>query len=231
MNILCAQLLVCLVAAMANSAQRQKRQANFGGGSRQPNLSNSQASNSGTSGGNSNVETENKIFFGNPAIDNGLLGAGLGIGGILLAQNIANGNNQCNCGGRRKRQIQTQDPNQKFFGIFGGGNSNSNGLFGGGNSNSNGLFGGGSSNSNNCNCASNTGSDCKGRPQGDRFYGCGCKGNSNGGLFSFGRKKRQVSQTGEDLNNKILNFRCIQATLTGRNTNQAQFSVTRLSQG
>merc|ERR1711971_208110 len=205
-----ALLIVCLGLATSNATTRQKRQANFGGGSRQPNFSNNQASNGGTSGQNSNAETENKIFFGNPAIDNGLLGAGLGIGGLLLAQNIANSNNQCNCGGRRKRQIQSQDPNQKFFGIFGGSNSNSN-----------------------CNCAASTefGSDCKGRPQGDRFHGCGCSGNSNGGLFSFGRKKRQVSQAGGDLNNKFLNFRCIQATLTGRNTNQGQFSVTRLNQG
>jgi len=210
MNILLSQLLVFSVAALANPAQRQKRQTNFGGGAKQPNFSNNQPTSTGESGANSNVETENKIFFGNPAIDNGLLGAGLGIGGLLLAQNIANGNNQCNCGGRKKRQIQSQDPNQKFFGLFGGSNG-----------------------SGNCNCAASAefGSDCKGRPQGDRFYGCGCSGNSNGGLFSFGRKKRQINQNGEELNNKFLNFRCIQATLTGRKTNEGQFSVTRLSQG
>merc|ERR1711892_115349 len=207
-KILYAPMIVCLGAGLSYAKPRQKRQTNFGNGSRQPSFSNNQASNTGTSG--TNTQTENKIFFGNPAIDNGLLGAGLGIGGILLAQNIANSNNPCNCGGRRKRQTQSQDPNQKFFGLFGGGNSNSN-----------------------CNCAASTefGADCKGRPQGDRFYGCGCNSNPNGGIFSFGRKKRQINQPGEDVNNKFLNFRCIQATLTGRNTNQAQFSVTRLHQG
>merc|ERR1739838_910857 len=194
-KILYAPMIVCLGAGLSYAKPRQKRQTNFGNGSRQPSFSNNQPSNTGTSG--TNTQTGNKIFFGNPAIDNGLLGAGLGIGGILLAQNIANSNNQCNCGGRRKRQIQTQDPNQKFFGLFGGGNSNSN-----------------------CNCAASSGIDCKGRPQGDQFYECGCNGRPNGGFFSFGRKKRQIQQPGEDVNNRFLNFRCIQATLTGRNTNQ-----------
>ena len=93
MKIWLSPLLVCFVAVLANPARRQKRQTNFGGGSQQPNFSNNPPTNNGASGANSNVETENKIFFGNPAIDNGLLGAGLGIGGILLAQNIANSNN------------------------------------------------------------------------------------------------------------------------------------------
>merc|ERR1719260_566762 len=155
-------VIICLAAALSNAIPRQKRQTNFGGGS-----SNNQASSTGGSGQNSNIQTENKIFFGNPALDNGLLGAGLGIGGLLLAQNLANSNNQCNCSGRRKRQSNTQDPNKKFFGLFGGTNSN-------------------------CNCAAtaSVGADCKGRPEGDRFYGCGCSGNSSGGIFSFGRKKR-----------------------------------------
>merc|ERR1719500_1610064 len=50
------------------------------------------------------------------------------------------------------------------------------------------FFGG----SNACNCPSSAVPDCKGRPEGDTFYGCGCGG--GGGLFGFGRKKRQVRQ-------------------------------------
>ena len=175
-----------LVVVMAIPTQREKRQTNFGSGSsqQQPSFSNSQQPTTGggsNSGTISNADTENRIFFGNPAIDNGLLGAGLGIGGLLLAQNIANSNNQCNCGGsgRKRRQIQAgkADPNQKFFGLFGGGS--------------------------NCNCAPSTefGTDCKGRPQGDRFYGCGCSNNSSGGLFSFGRRKRQINNNGDDVDN------------------------------
>ena len=197
-------IVICSGSTLLDAAIRRTRQANFGGGS------NSQVATTGSVGQKNEPNTGNRIFFGNPAIDNGLLGAGLGIGGLLLAQNIANSNNQCNCSGRKKRQIQTQDPNQKFFGLFGGNSGNGN-----------------------CNCggASNFGSDCKGRPQGDQFYGCGCNGHANGGIFTFGRKKRQINNNGDDLNNKILNFRCIQASLTGRNTNQGRFSAQRLSQG
>merc|ERR1711973_68777 len=45
----------------------------------------------------------------------------------------------------------------------------------------------------------NTGRDCKGRPSGDKYYGCGC---------SNGRRKRQ--------NNRFIDFRCTEASLFGR---------------
>merc|ERR1711988_68337 len=59
--------------------------------------------------------------------------------------------------------------------------------------------------------------------------GGGCGDNAAGGLFSFGRRKRQInlntpssssSPSGEDVNKKFLNFRCLDAALTGRNQNK-----------
>ena len=72
-----------------------------------------------------------------------------------------------------------------------------------------------------CNCASSVefGFDCKRRPQGDQYYGCGC-GGPDGGVFSFGRRKRQTSFSRNSNNvatqNRIFNFRCITAIVTGR---------------
>merc|ERR1719410_1377721 len=61
--------------------------------------------------GSGQLQTDNKIFFGNNNnnLNNILLGAAVGVGGVLVAQEIINGgNNQCNCAGpsRRRRQIQ-----------------------------------------------------------------------------------------------------------------------------
>merc|ERR1711971_337441 len=50
-----------------------------------------------------------------------------------------------------------------------------------------------------CNCATSVefGGDCKGRGQGDIFFGCGCGGPGNG-IFAFSkRKKRQTGFGGE----------------------------------
>merc|ERR1712179_73305 len=46
-----------------------------------------------------------------------------------------------------------------------------------------------------CSCATSVefGGDCKGRGQGDRFFGCGCGGPGNG-IFTFSKRKRR--QTG-----------------------------------
>merc|ERR1719431_30760 len=72
-----------------------------------------------------------------------------------------------------------------------------------------------------CNCASSVefGFDCKSRPQGSQYYGCGC-GGADGGVFSFGRRKRQTSFSRNSGNvatqNRIFNFRCITALVTGR---------------
>merc|ERR1712215_126110 len=102
------------------------------------------------------------------------------------------GGNDCACvtEGRKRRQAEV---GTKFF--FGGGNS--------------------------CNCpeptSSGTSTDCKGRPEGDTYYGCGC--NNSGGLFGFGRRKRQTQKQGENVNTKFLDFRCIGATLLGRKAN------------
>eukprot|EP00092_Neocalanus_flemingeri_P080603 GFUD01100577.1.p1 GENE.GFUD01100577.1~~GFUD01100577.1.p1 ORF type:complete len:166 (+),score=41.77 GFUD01100577.1:70-567(+) len=100
------------------------------------------------------------------------------------------GGNECACS-RRRRQAEIDT---KF--LFGGGNSG-------------------------CNCPSPTSAenDCKGRPDGDTFYGCGCTvggGEQGGGLFGFGRRRRQTSKQKENVNTKFLDFRCIGATILGR---------------
>ena len=202
--------------------------------------------------GQGEVETDNKIFFGNNALNNVALGAAAGVGGLLVTQQIINNvnsdnsnNNNCNCGpSRRRRQINlgagsssqaTQqqprpsaepDTDQKLFGLFGGGGG--------------------------CNCDAPAsvefGADCKvrakyfnprrtpyhllylhcfvqGRPQGNHYYGCGCSGNPAGGLLTFGRRKRRQTSPDpasspasevEDTQNKFLNFRCIDAAITGK---------------
>ena len=160
--------------------------------------------------GGSEEDVDNKIFFGNSNLNNVLLGAALGGGAALITQEIINGQNnqQCNCGpARKKRQSQAQAGDQKIFGLLAGG-------------------GGG------CDCGSppasvEFGADCKGRPEGNPYYGCGCSDNAAGGLFTFGRRKRQInitpsssSSSGEDVNKKFLNFRCLDAALTGRNQNK-----------
>merc|ERR1719278_585149 len=164
--------------------------------------------------GGSEEDVDNKIFFGNSNLNNILLGAALGAGGALVTQEILNGQNnneQCNCGpARKKRQVQDQDQagDQKMFGLLGG-----------------------------CDCGSppasvEFGADCKGRPEGNPYYGCGCSDNAAGGLFTFGRRrKRQInidtpssssssSTSGEDVDNRFPNFRCLDAALTGRNQNK-----------
>ena len=165
--------------------------------------------------GGSEEDVDNKIFFGSSNLNNILLGAALGAGGAFVTQEILNGQNnneQCNCGpARKKRQVQGQDQDQagdqKIFGLFGG-----------------------------CDCGSppasvEFGADCKGRAEGNPYYGCGCSDNAAGGLFTFGRRKRQINlntppssssspTSGEDVNKKFLNFRCLDAALTGRNQNE-----------
>ena len=77
------------------------------------------------------------------------------------------------------------------------------------------FFGGGSSA---CNCPESTPlTDCKGRPEGDTFYGCGCDG-GGGAFFGIGRKKRQTRQGEENVNTRFLDFRCIGAMILGRKT-------------
>ena len=78
--------------------------------------------------GSENLETDKKIFFGDSNLNNLFLGAAVGVGGVLVTQEIINSqNNQCNCK-RKRRQIQHQqqqqeDQNQqKIFGF--GGSSN-----------------------------------------------------------------------------------------------------------
>ena len=102
------------------------------------------------------------------------------------------GGNDCACvtDGRRRRQAEVDT---KFF------------------------FGGGSSA---CNCPAPSSefapvTDCKGRPEGDTFYDCGC-GGGGGGLFGIGRRKRQTNLGGDSINTKFLDFRCIGATILGR---------------
>merc|ERR1711936_842745 len=162
---------------------------------------------------NSSQEVDNKIFFGNSNLNNILLGAAVGAGGAFLTQEIINSqnNNQCNCApARRRRQLQHQQEDnsgdKKIFGLLGGGN---------------------------CNCPPASveyGADCKGRPEGNPYYGCGCQGNAAGGIFTFGRRKRQININSptstdprqEDVNNRFFNFRCIDAALTGRNQDKQQ---------
>merc|ERR1712025_1378775 len=178
----------------------------------------------GASQGSGQSQTDNKIFFGNSNnnLNNILLGAAVGAGGGLAGQAIIDGvnNNQCNCNGpnRKRSQIQLQqddqdqsqvdkdDGDKKIFGLFEGGNSC------------------------NCNAPSSVefGPDCKGRLEGNQCYGCGCANNSAGGLFTFGRRRRRQINTPtspssssstdeEDVDNRLLNFRCIGALLSGRN--------------
>ena len=181
-------------------------QTNFGDRGNNNNNNNNNQQQQGVS---SEEDVDNKIFFGNSNVNNILLGAALGAGGALVTQEIING--QCNCGPtRRKRQVQNQDQggDQKIFGLLGG-----------------------------CDCGSppasvEFGADCKGRPEGNPYYGCGCSDNAAGGLFTFGRRrKRQInintpssssssSTSGEDVDNRFLNFRCLDAALTGRNQNK-----------
>merc|ERR1719468_591670 len=52
-------------------------------------------------------------------------------------------------------------------------------------------------------CSSNVVSDCQGRPQGDKYYNCGCSG----------RKKRQT---------KFSDLRCAEAAILGRNAPKQQ---------
>ena len=105
-----------------------------------------QGASQGESGQGGTGQTDNKIFFGNNALNNVALGAAAGVGGLLVTQQIINNvnsdnsNNNCNCGpSRRRRQINlgassssqaTQqqpgpaaepDTDQKLFGLFGGG--------------------------------------------------------------------------------------------------------------
>merc|ERR1711913_59145 len=63
-------------------------------------------------------------------------------------------------------------------------------------------------------CPNSAVADCKGRPEGDTYYGCGCGG--GGGLFGFRRKKRQVRKEEENVNTRFLDFRCIGAAILGR---------------
>merc|ERR1712173_301149 len=102
----------------------------------------------------------------------------------------------------KKRQVQGGDT--KIFGLFGGGG---------------------------CDCGSppasvEFGADCKGRPEGNPYYGCGCSDNAAGGIFTFGRRKRQInisgSASGDEVDKRFLNFRCLDAALTGRNQNKPQ---------
>merc|ERR1712029_996100 len=174
-------------------------QLSFGGGGSTSTTDNTDDSDQktisdGASQGSGQLQTDNKIFFGNI------------------------NNNQCNCNGpnRKRRQIQLQqdqdqsqvdkdDGDKKIFGLFEGGNSC------------------------NCNAPSSVefGPDCKGRLEGNQYYGCGCANNSAGGLFTFGRRRRRrqintptspsSSTDEEDVDNPLLNFRCIGALLSGRN--------------
>merc|ERR1712032_1207386 len=70
-----------------------------------------------------------------------------------------------------------------------------------------------------CNCATSVefGEDCKGRGQGDRFFGCGCGGPGNG-IFTFSKRKRRQTEFGgeQGTQERIFNFRCITAFVTGR---------------
>merc|ERR1712179_64632 len=70
-----------------------------------------------------------------------------------------------------------------------------------------------------CNCATSVefGGDCKGRGQGDRFFGCGCGGPGNG-IFTFSKRKRRQTGFGGDqeTQERIFNLRCITAFVTGR---------------
>merc|ERR1719474_933468 len=101
---------------------------------------------------------------------------------------LGGGEGVCVTDGRRKRQAEV---GTKFF------------------------FGGGSSG---CNCPTSAPvTDCKGRPEGDTFFGCGCDG-GGGAFFGIGRKKRQTSQGKENIKTKFLDFRCIGATILGRKT-------------
>merc|ERR1712241_15763 len=144
-------------------------------------------------------EVDNKIFFGNSNLNNILLGAAVGAGGAFLTQEIINSqnNNQCNCApARRGRQLQHQQEDNS------GDNSGDKKIFG--------LLGGG-----NCNCPPASvefGADCKGRPEGNPYYGCGCSDNAAGGIFTFGRRKRQInisgSASGDEVDKRFLNFRC-----------------------
>merc|ERR1712212_625353 len=77
-----------------------------------------------------------------------------------------------------------------------------------------------------CNCATSVefGGDCKGRGQGDRFFGCGCGGRGNG-IFAFSKRKRRQTEFGgeqtgfggeQETQKRIFNLRCITAFVTGR---------------
>merc|ERR1712173_484083 len=160
-------------------------------GAPQTNFGNNNSKNQEEQQGSGPDETvDKKILFGNSNLNNILLGAAVGAGGAFLAQEFVNGqNNQdCSCGpSRRKRQINLSGKRGQS-----GGSGGDQKIFG--------LFGGGS--------------DCD----------CGCSDNAAGGLFTFGRKKRQISipssssssSSGEEINNRFLNFRCLDAAITGR---------------
>merc|ERR1719415_2683 len=213
-----SQLLSGLSLSLLSLHLQAAPQTNFGDRQSDNNNNNN---NQQVGSGSSEEDVDNKIFFGNSNLNNILLGAAVGAGGAFLTQEIINGQNnnqeqqQCNCGpSRKKRQVQLgqgqgqdQGGDQKIFGLFGGG----------------------------CDCSGTSppasvefGADCKGRPEGNPYYGCGCSDNAAGGLFTFGRRKRQInintpsssSSSGEDVNQKFLNFRCLDAALTGRNQNK-----------
>merc|ERR1711862_477026 len=93
-------------------------QLSFGGGGSTSTTDNTDSDqktiSDGASQGSGQLQTDNKIFFGNNNnnLNNILLGAAVGAGGVLAGQAIINGfnNNQCNCNGpnRKRRQIQLQ---------------------------------------------------------------------------------------------------------------------------
>ena len=222
--------LPAIVAAGAlcglQAAPRNPRQTNFG-----------QETKSGTN------DTDSRLLIpgANPALDSVVLpavvGAAVGVGGLLLVQGVTNGLNQaqtCVCPDRTRRQAGgTEDgTDQRLLGLLGGGrdcacececsararqarDGTDQRLFG--------LLGGGAGS---CQCSQvNTGDrDCRGRDQTDTYYGCGCPGYADGGIVNFGRRKRQVNLPGnsgqgegdKDTDNRFLNFRCIAAGLSGR---------------
>merc|ERR1711874_587547 len=153
---------------------------------------------------------------------------------VSLSLTALQGAPQANFGERNKNSSQEQEVDNKIF--FG--NSNLNNILLGAAVGAGGAFLTqeiiNSGNNNQCNCPparrrrqlQHQQEDNSGDNSGDKkIFGL-----LGGGIFTFGRRKRQININSpastdpgqEDVNNRFFNFRCIDAALTGRNQDKQQ---------
>jgi len=187
-----------LTGAIDPCGKRKKRQANFG-------------NRGSSSGNNNNDDGTNTKIFGNPLCNtNNNNNFGGGFGGNTGAG--------CNCqcssltfqsNGVTYGNCRTPDNTGRYWCYTTGSNN-----FGCGDLQQSSRYPSNPWSYNacsvqgQCNSNFNVQRDCRGRPQGDKYYGCGCNN---------GRKKRQTST-----NTKFFDFRCAEASILGRKAPKQQ---------